>query len=59
MATLAPAPETTASKSSVREITHWINGAPVRGTLQPASATSSTPPPAPCRPASRSPLMPK
>ena len=32
MATLASAPEATASKSSVREITHWINGAPVRGT---------------------------
>ena len=31
MATLASAPETTASKSSVREITHWINGFPVRG----------------------------
>ncbi len=32
MATLASAPEATASKPSVREITHWINGAPVRGT---------------------------
>jgi malonate-semialdehyde dehydrogenase (acetylating)/methylmalonate-semialdehyde dehydrogenase len=31
MATLAPAPEATASQSSLREITHWINGAPVRG----------------------------
>ena len=31
MATLASAPETTAAKSSVREITHWIKGAPVRG----------------------------
>jgi malonate-semialdehyde dehydrogenase (acetylating)/methylmalonate-semialdehyde dehydrogenase len=31
MATLASAPEATTSKSSVREITHWINGAPVRG----------------------------
>jgi malonate-semialdehyde dehydrogenase (acetylating)/methylmalonate-semialdehyde dehydrogenase len=32
MATLASAPEATTPKSSVREITHWINGAPVRGT---------------------------
>ena len=32
MATLASAPEATAAKPSVREITHWINGAPVRGT---------------------------
>ena len=32
MATLASAPEATTSKPSVREITHWINGAPVRGT---------------------------
>src|SRR5580698_3115238 len=31
MATLAPAPEATASKTPVREFTHWINGAPVRG----------------------------
>src|ERR1700761_2040190 len=32
MATLASPPEPPAPKSSVREITHWINGAPVRGT---------------------------
>ena len=31
MATLASAPETTASKPTVREITHWIKGAAVRG----------------------------
>ena len=35
MATLASAPEATASKSSVREITHWINGAPVARHLRP------------------------
>src|SRR6185437_7354949 len=31
MATLASAPQATAAKSSVREITHWINGTPARG----------------------------
>src|ERR1700761_5354757 len=31
MATLASPPEPPAPKSSVREITHWINGAPGRG----------------------------
>ena len=31
MATLAPAPEAATSRTTLREITHWINGAPVAG----------------------------
>ncbi|HZQ44434.1 MAG TPA: CoA-acylating methylmalonate-semialdehyde dehydrogenase [Acidobacteriaceae bacterium] len=31
MATLASAPESTTEKTNIREITHWINGTPMRG----------------------------